>query len=102
MSSHGGWVGYHVPFFQARSFTLGVIPNSRACWVSISGAGSGTRGLAALKIWNVALEPWNLGTLEPGTPEPSNPGTLEPLNFWNPGTPERLNLATLDAGNLER
>jgi len=39
-----------------------VIPNSRACWVSISRAGAGSRGLAAFKIRN---EPWNPGTLEP-------------------------------------
>ena len=63
-----------------------VIPNSRACWVSISRAGAGSRGLAAFKIRNGTLEPWNPGTLEPwnpGTLEPWNPGTLEP---WNPGT----------------
>ena len=66
------------------------IPNSRACWVSISRAGAGSRGLAAFKIRNgtLELEPWNPGTLElepwnPGTLEPWNPGTLEP---WNPGT----------------
>ena len=36
------------------------IPNSRACWVSISRAGAGSRGLAAFKIRNGTLEPWNL------------------------------------------
>ena len=64
------------------------ISNSRACWVSISRAGAGSRGLAAFKIRNGTLEPWNPGTLEPwnpGTLEPWNPGTLEP---WNPGTLE--------------
>ena len=42
-----------------------IIPNSRACWVSISRAGAGSRGLAAFKIRNGTLEPWNPGTLEP-------------------------------------
>ena len=61
-------------------FRLIEIPNSRACWVSISRAGAGSRGLAAFKIRNGTLEPWN-----PETLEPRNPGTLEP---WNPGTLE--------------
>ena len=84
------------------------IPNSRACWVSISRAGAGSRGLAAFKIRNgtLELEPWNPGTLEswnPGTLEPWNPGTLEP---WNPGTLklgtlEPWNPGTLDLGTLE-
>ena len=76
----------------------GEIPNSRACWVSISRAGAGSRGLAAFKIRN---EPWNpgtLGTLEPWNPEtlePRNPGTLKP---WNPGTEtlEPSNPATVE------
>ena len=78
------------------------IPNSRACWVSISRAGAGLRGLAAFKIRNGTLEPWNLGILEnlepwnPGTLEPWNPGTLEP---WNPGTPEPWNPETLEPWN---
>ena len=59
------------------------IPNSRTCWVSISRAGAGSRGLAAFKIRNGTLELWNLA--KSGTLEPWNPGTLEP---WNPGTPE--------------
>ena len=64
-----------------------VIPNSRACWVSISRAGAGSRGLAAFKIRN---EPWN-----PETLEPRNPGTLKP---WNPGTEtlEPSNPATVE------
>ena len=67
-------------FMRAPGFLE--IPNSRACWVSISRAGAGSRGLAAFKIRNgtLELEPWNPGTLEPW-----NPGTLEP---WNPGTLE--------------
>ena len=75
------------------------IPNSRACWVSISRAGAGSRGLAAFKIRNGTLEPWNPGTLEPwnlGTPEPWNPETLEP---WNPATVEPWNLGTLAPWN---
>ena len=67
------------------------IPNRRACWVSISGAGTESQKLAALKIWNGTLEPWNPGTLEPW-----NPGTLEP---WNPGTLEPWNFETF--GNLK-
>ena len=50
-----------------------IIPNSRACWVSISRAGAGSQGLAAFKIRNGTLEPWNPGTLHTW-----NPGTLEP------------------------
>ena len=65
------------------------IPNSRACWGSIFVAGTESQKLAALKIrngtlepWNLGtLEPWNLGTLEPWNPEPWNPGTLEPGTF---------------------
>ena len=75
------------------------IPNSRACWVSISRAGAGSRGLAAFKIRNGTLEPWNPGTLEPwnpGTREPGNPGTLKP---WNPGTLEPWNPGTLEPWN---
>ena len=68
-----------------------LIPNSRACWVSISRAGAGSRGLAAFKIRNGTLEPWNPGTLKPW-----NPGTLEP---WNPGTPEPWNPETLEPWN---
>ena len=44
---------------------IALIPNSGACWVSISRAGAGSRGLAAFKIRNGTLEPWNPGTLEP-------------------------------------
>ena len=68
------------------------IPNSRACWVSISRAGAGSRGLAAFKIRNgtLELEPWNWN---PGTLEPWNPGTLKP---WNPKTLETRNLGTLE------
>ena len=63
------------------------IPNSRACWVSISRAGAGSRGLAAFKIRNGTLEPWNPGTLEPWNPGTLNPGTLNlgTLEPWNPG-----------------
>ena len=68
------------------------------------GAGAGSRGLAAFKIRNGTLEPWNPGTLEPwnpGTLEPRNPGTLEPWNPgtlkpWNPGTLEPWNPGTLE------
>ena len=72
-----------------------VIPNSRACWVSISRAGAGSRGLAAFKIRNGTLEPWNPGTLEPW-----NPGTLEPWTL-EPWTLEPWNLGTLDPGTLD-
>ena len=58
-----------------RGIKIDDIPNSRACWVSISRAGAGSRGLAAFNP-----ESWNPGTLEPW-----NPGTLE---SWNPGTLE--------------
>ena len=69
------------------------IPNSRACWVSISRAGAGSRGLAAFKTRNgtLELEPWNPGTLESW-----NPGTLEPSQPWNPGTLEPWDLGTLE------
>ena len=71
----------------------GLVPNSRACWVSISRAGAGSRGLAAFKIRNGTLEPWN--------PGPWNPGTLEPWNPGNLGTLERRNPATLEPWNPE-
>jgi len=84
-----------------------LIPNSRACWVSISRAGAGSRGLAAFKIrWNPGtLEHWNPGTLEPwnpGTLEPWNLGILENLESWKPGksgTLEPWNPETLEARN---
>ena len=59
-------------FMRAPGFLE--IPNSRACWVSISRAGAGSRGLAAFKIRNGTLEPWNPGTLDPWNP---NPRTVE-------------------------
>ena len=71
-------------FMRAPGFLE--IPNSRACWVSISRAGAGSRGLAAFKIRNGTLEPWNPGTLNLGTLEPWNPGTLGTLEPWNAGT----------------
>ena len=71
-------------FMRAPGFLE--IPNSRACWVSISRAGAGSRGLAAFKIRNGTLEPWNPGTLDLGTLEPWNPGTLGTLEPWNAGT----------------
>ena len=54
---------------------------------SISRAGAGSRGLAAFKIRNGTLEPWNPGTLEPWNPGTLNPGTLNlgTLEPWNPG-----------------
>ena len=81
--------------FHLSPTCLLLVPNSRACWVSISRAGAGSRGLAAFKIRN---EPWNPGTLKPwnpGTLEPWNPGTLKP---WNPGTEtlEPSNPATVE------
>ena len=53
-----------------------LIPNSRACWVSIPAAGAESRGLAALKIRNGTLKRWNVETS----------GTLELLEPWNHGT----------------
>ena len=79
-------------FMRAPGFLE--IPNSRACWVSISRAGAGSRGLAAFKIRNGTLEPWNPGPWNPGTLEPWNPGNLgtflnlENVEPWNPATLE--------------
>ena len=109
------------PGRQKKAQTLKVfqIPNSRACGVSISRAGAGSRRLAAFKIRNGTLEPWKPGSLEawkPGSleawnPEPWNPGTLERWNLGtlepeDPGTPESWNpgpgtLEPWNAGTLE-
>ena len=49
------------------------------------------------------MEPWNLGTWNPGTLKPPwILGTLLAVEAWNPGTLEPLNLGTLGAGNLGR
>ena len=75
-----------------------IVPNSRACWVSISiGLGLARGDLQPSKS---GMEPWNPGTLEPwnpGTLEPWNPGTLKP---WNPGTLKPRNPGTLEPWNL--
>ena len=86
-------------FMRAPGFLE--IPNSRACWVSISRAGAGSRGLAAFKIRNGTLEPWNPGTLDLGTLEPWNPGTLGTLEPWNAGTLQPWNPGTLNLENVE-
>ena len=101
----GVYIHTHIYIQRICIYIYIYIPNSRACWVSISRVGAGSRGLAAFKIRNGTLEPWNPGTLEPGTLEPWNPGTLEPWNLgtpeaWNPGTLEPRNPATLKPWNL--
>ena len=90
---------YFLWFMRAPGFLE--IPNSRACWVSISRAGAGSRGLAAFKIRNGTLEPWNPGTLDLGTLEPWNPGTLGTLEPWNAGTLQPWNPGTLNLENVE-
>ena len=80
-----------------------LIPNSRVCWVLISRAGAGSRGLAPFKIRNGTLHTWHpagiLETLEPLEPwKPWNPENVGP---WNPGTLEPWNLGILRSWNPE-
>ena len=92
--------------FATHTGKLYLFPTAGPVGFQSLGLGLGRGDLQPSKS---GMEPWNPGTLEPGTLrletlEPWNPETLEPRNSgtlepWSPGTLKPWDLGTLEPWN---